>query len=286
MNRSLFTLFAFLVAASVAMADPPDEDVLRPHVEGKSHWFFELDGGVNFNLLNGNSVYRDRNALEGITNIFESASGISPLLGLTAGYEFNQHLAVTLRADYDPRWTSNSGTVTDTCVLRDVLDPTVIVGRSPVDVDKEFHADVDYLTLSLQARITFRRLFIYLGPSLSFPMSATTSETDHIIDDSAECSYAPLDPTSPKTTSGTLSGSSIAAVRLAARIGLGYEFAIDDNWSFVPQVGIDVGLTHTFKSGDLVLLRTDTGVPTGSYQVNSGVMLNALQATIGIQYHL
>lgn len=287
MKRFLLPIL-FAIAVSTALADPPDEDVLRPHLTGKSRWFYELDAGVNFNLLSGNPDYRARNELEGISNVFEQGTGISPLVGFTVGYELNPHIALAFRADYDPRWNSNSSTVSDTCLLRDPLDPTMVVGRSPIDVMKSYDVDITYLSLSLQARITFRRLFIYLGPSVSIPFSAKTSETDRIVDDSSSCSYAPLDPRAPKTTSATLSGSSSTAMRVALRLGLGYNIAIGEHWALVPQVGLDVGLSNTFAADQRLQFQTEPApsTVTGNAAINPAVRLSALQATIGIQYHL
>ncbi len=286
MKRLLFPALLMMIPLATALADPPDEDVLRPYFEGKRPWFFELDAGINMNLLTGNPVYRERNEFEGITNVFEQATGISPLVGLSAGYNLSSHVALVLRADYDPRWTSNSASMVDTCVFRDVSDPTLIVGRTPLSTQKEFGVDVDYLSISLLGRFTFRHLFIYAGPSFGIPIGGRTYETDRITDETANCSYDPTDTTSPMVTSGEINGAGAASLRIGARIGLGYQVELDRNWSLVPQIGFDFGLNNVYSDDQPMPLQTANGATTGVATINRGLHIHSIQATIGIQYQL
>ena len=90
MKRTLTALLVILMAAaSPALADPPDEDVLRPRIGGRLGLFVEFDPGLNLTFLDGNPYVRPLfTSYEQETAIYRSALGISPYLGISGDTNF------------------------------------------------------------------------------------------------------------------------------------------------------------------------------------------------------
>ncbi len=287
MRRTLFALLLMMVASSSAFADPPpDEDVLRPRIEGSLGLFIELDPGLNLTLLDGNPYVRPLiTSYEQETSIYRSGLGLAPYMGLSVGYEFSSHIGIALHAGYDARHTSNSGSMIDTCVLMDPVGGGEL--RNPMQVEKSYKVNVDYLSIALLPNYRFDRLFFFLGPAVSIPLSKSIEETNTIIDDSP-CYYLSPSADTAKSITGSLAGSANLNTRFSLKMGLGYIFNVTPSIDIVPQLALDLGLNDVLQSDELLRLRKP-GSPQGAsldIPVNRHMRMNTLQALIGIRFHL
>ena len=274
-----------LVAAVPALADPPNEDVLRPHVGGPGNFFLQLDAGLNLNWLDGNPYLRPLMSYEQETSLYKSALGLSPILGLSLGYDFSSHFTLQLRADYDNRYISRSASLIDTCVLRDALTGNDI--RNPMPVSKSYSLSASYLSISLLPAYRFEDLFIYAGPTVSLPLSRAQKETDNITDD-GPCYYLAPGPDTTKSVSGSLDNSDNLDTRFSLKVGVGYIFPVSSSIDFIPQVGLDFGLNGLFKNDEnLVMTNQASPGATGiSVPINHDSRINSFQVTLGLRFHL
>lgn len=294
--RNLLRLLLFLLVSIPAIADPPDEDVLRPRLEGSSRFFIDLGLGLNITWMDGNPFFRDTfDSFEGPTDLFQSASGLGPLISLGIGYEFNQHLSLLLRADYDVRNTSNSGTTIDSCFLTDPVGG----GRLsvPFTASKEFNVDVSYISISLLPAYRFNQVFLYAGPSISIPLSRDVSETDQVTGD-ASCTYFSGTSDSSRVITGSLASDKNLKTRFSVKIGLGYVIGLTDNIDLVPQLAGDIGWTNTFApdgsgaagQGEPMSMinpqrSSVAGTQSQIVQVNDQIRLSSLQALLALRIH-
>jgi hypothetical protein len=283
MRKILFVLL-LVCAASTALADPPDEDVHRPHIAGKGHYYLQFDLGLNLTFLDGNSVARFPDAGEGETDFFQSGSGIAPLFGITLGREFSQHFALSLRADYDSRHVAMSRTVQDTCPLFDPIGNQV--DATIINVSKDFAVTADYLSLSLLGNVRFDKLYLFFGPTVSLPLGFEARETDQILDTMAQCTYFYGRSDSSKTISGAYTANDVTTTRVSFKLGVGYLIPLTPKISLVPQLAYDLHLNNTLDNDVPILRMSDGGTSTAPVVVNSKMRLNALQATIGLRINL
>lgn len=287
MRKTLLALLLSVAVVSPALADPPDEDVLRPRLEGDSRWFVELDPGLNISLLDGNPYMRPLiTSYEQETSIYRSALGLGPYLGLSVGYEFSSHIGITLHAAYDARHTSNSGSMIDTCVMLDPVSGNQM--RNPMQVEKSYAVNASYLSFALLPNYRFERLFFFLGPAVSIPLSGRIEETNTIVDDSPCYYLAPSDDTA-KSITGSITDVDNFKTRISLKAGIGYIFNITPNIDIVPQLALDLGLNSVLQENDLLRLRNAERPATSTsldIPVNAGMRINTLQAIIGIRFHL
>jgi hypothetical protein len=274
-----------LVAATPAFADPPpSEDVLRPHVGGRSGLYVSLDLGLNGTLLDGNPYIRPLMSFEQDDPIFKSGVGFGPLVALGVGYDFSPHFSLELRADYDARNASNSASVNDSCVLTDPISGNRI--STPMAVDKSYSLNATYLSVSLLPAYRFENLFIFLGPTVSIPLSRSYKETDVIVEDS-QCNYLAQTPDSTKTVMGSNADKGNAATRVSLKVGVGYVFEVTPTIEFVPKIGLDLGLNDLLSSDETLMLKNPDRAASTSMDVpiNRHIRLNSLQATVGLRFH-
>lgn len=284
MKASLYVML-FLVMAVPALADPPNEDVLRPKVGGAGNLFLQFDAGLNFNLLDGNPYLRPLMSYEQETSLYKSAFGIAPIVGVSLGYELSPHFIISLRADYDSRNTSESASLIDTCELRDALTGNTI--RNPMPVSKQYNVNVSYLTISLLPAYRFENFFLYLGPSYGIPLSRSLRETDNITEE-GPCYYLAPGPDTTRTITGALTSTDNVNGRLSFKVGIGYIFPVGGIIDFVPQIGFDFGLNGLFKDDENLVLSNAarTGSTGISVPINPESKVNSLQATLGLRIHL
>jgi len=285
MRITLHAVLLILLATPL-LADPPDEDVLRPYLEGKSGIYVQADIGLNFNFLNGNPFVRPLiTTYEQETSFYRSAFGLGPVIGLSLGYEFSSHFGLTLRADYDSRSASRSGSFNDTCVLRDENSGNLL--RSPMAVEKSYGVTANYLSISLLPTYRFNYLFLFAGPTLSIPLSREVEETDRITGETP-CYYLSSGPDSSKVVSGSLTDNGNTSTRFSVKLGAGYIIRASERIDIIPQVALDLGLTDLFKA-DENLPMTNPANPDGTsldVPINHQIRINTLQATIGVRVYL
>jgi hypothetical protein len=274
-----------LVAATPALADPPNEDVLRPRTGGPGNLFLQLDAGLNLNWLNGNPYLRPLMSYEQETPLYKSALGLSPIIGLSLGYDFSPNFSLQLRADYDNRYVSRSASLIDTCVLTDAVTGNEV--HNPMPVSKSYSLSVSYLSISLLPAYRFDNLFIYAGPTVSLPLSRTLKETDNITDD-GPCYYLAPGPDTTKSVTGSLTNSDNVDTRFSLKVGVGYIFPVTSSIDFIPQAGFDFGLNGLFKNDEnLVMSNPASAGATGiSVPINHQSGINSLQVTLGLRFHL
>jgi Outer membrane protein beta-barrel domain len=284
--RTTFTLLLLLIAAAPVLADPPDEDVLRPYLEGKSGVFVQADLGLNLNFLNGNPFVRPLIlSYEQETSLYRSAFGLGPLLGLSVGYEFSSHFGVTLRADYDVRSASRSESLNDTCVQRDQASNNVL--KTPMGVTKDYEVTVNYLSISLLPTYRFNYLFLFAGPTLSIPLARTVRESDRITQETP-CFYLAPGPDTTKAVSGELTDNANSNTRFSVKVGAGYIVRASERIDLIPQVALDLGLNDTFKSDETLQMRK-AGETTGEsldVPINRHIRINTLQISLGVRVYL
>jgi hypothetical protein len=292
MRKILCALLLALAAATPMFADPPDppdppkEDVLRPRIAGGSDWFLQLDAGINFTLLSGNSAVRPRLRGEQEYSEYKSATGIGPLVGLTFGHYFSPMFGLSVRVDYDGRSASNSVTRgIDTCNLFDVNGQ--IVSSVPMAVNKDYTVKIDYLSFSLLGNLRFEKWLFFFGPTFSIPLSGSIKENAQILDDTVSCFYFFNTPDQTKSITGDNTDKDSINTRVSLKLGVGYDFEIAKNISLIPQVAFDLGFTDTYKTPVILTSRGESGLTTAQFfpAYNAAIRLNSLQATIGLRFN-
>lgn len=282
--RNVFIALLLALAASTALADPPDEDVHRPFIANEGGPYLQFDLGFNLTFLNGNTDARLPLAHEGATTFFQSGSGLGPLIGATIGYHFSPRFALSFRADYDSRHVAKSGTLRDTCTVTDEFNNVIFNG--PIDWSKSFAVTADYLSLSLLANLRFDRLYIFAGPNIGIPLGFEVSETDQIVDANSACYFFSGTADTVKVVSGTTSGTDFSTQRFSLKIGAGYLIPLTSKLSLVPQLAYDLQLSNTLDQNVQNNLSGDAGPSTLSTGINGAMRLSALQATIGLRVNL
>jgi len=298
--RIMVALSMFLCAALTPLhADPPDppsppvpnEDVLRPRLPGSDAWFGQIGVGLNFTLMSGNPAFRPLAPFEGRSTLFESASGIGPLVYGAIGYRYSPTFSMRLRLDMDKRLVGASSTLIDTCALEDTVTQQIIA--QPVDIHKEFEVGVTYVTVSLLPTYHMDDLELFAGLSVSTPLSRNVRETDQVVDLESPCFYLPGTFDQTKVVEGTLPSETNLATRVSVKLGAGYSIRISPSLELVPELALDLGLTDTFlkSDGDFELMRMrnpSSIIPSAELllPVNNAIRLNSLQATIGVRFGL
>lgn len=285
MKTTLFTVL-LLLAASPAFADPPDEDVLRPFIGGRSGLYAQFDLGLNLTFLNGNPYVRPlMTSYEQETALYRSALGLGPLVSLSIGYEFSSHFGITLRADYDGRHASKSANVNDSCVLQDPISGNNL--KTPMAVAKSYSVGVNYLSISILPNYRFNNLFFFAGPTVSIPVSRNVTETNTITGETG-CYYLSPGPDTTKSITGSLTDNGNSNTRFSVKLGVGYLFNVGTSIDLVPQLGLDLGLNRIFKN-DETLEMVNSARPEGTsvpVVINRNIRLNSLQASIGVRVYL
>jgi hypothetical protein len=285
---SIVSLFFLLVLAIPAVADPPgpgEETVLRPDSSAGSDWFVQLQGGLNFTLLQGNSAVRQQGATEQPTSIYKSSTGLGGLGGVSLGYYFTPQFGIMLSGNYDVRYASASANTVDSCLGRDPSGTTVT--RIALPTHKEYSVRADYFTFTLVGIYQMDNWQLSLGPSISLPRSGRIQESSDILDDSGSCFYLQDTPDQTRHIVGVNAQKDSLNTRVSINLGVGYVIRLSKKFAIVPQVAFDVGLTHTYS--DHQALHT-TGDVTGGDIVNfplynKGITLHALQMTIGFRFN-
>lgn len=285
MRITLHAVLLILLATPL-LADPPDEDVLRPYLEGKSGVYVQADVGLNLNFLNGNPFVRPLiTTYEQETSFYRSAFGLGPLIGLSVGYEFSSHFGITLRADYDVRSASKTGTFNDTCVLRDAISGNI--QRNPMAVEKSYGVSTSYLSISLLPTYRFNYLFLFAGPTLSIPLAREVEETDRITGETP-CYYLAPGPDTSKIVTGSLTDNANSNTRFSFKLGAGYIIRASKRIDIIPQAALDLGLNNLFKN-DENLEMTNPDNPDGTsldVPINHQIRINTLQLSVGVRVYL
>lgn len=287
MRRIFFLLAASLITVTYpVLADPPQEDVLRPRLEGLIGLYVEFDPGLNFTLLDGNPYVRPLiTSYEQETSLYRSAVGVAPYLGLSVGYEFSSHLGISFHAAYDDRFASNSGTMIDTCFVTDEVTGNSIANR--MEARKEYSVRTRYISFALLPNYRFDNILFFVGPTVSIPFSRRIHETNSIVDDSP-CFYLTPGDDTTRVISGAVTDIANVSTRISLKLGLGYVFNMTPWVDLVPQLALDVGLSNLLKQ-DETLRMTNPNRPEGSsvsVPVNHQIQLNTVQAIIGIRVHI
>jgi hypothetical protein len=289
MRRILTTLrIAALVMciATAARANPPEEDILRPRIPTLGDFFVEVDAGLNVTWFDGNPIYRAFFPSEEESRLFRSGFGLDPYGSASFGMRLTPAIRLRLRADYDNRSMSRSGTTIDSCPLFDALTG-VQIGSLPVEVDKSFSLAITYATISLLAEYRMDPLFIFLGPSYSIPLSRRFSEDDRITDDESICMYFHDTPDTTRHIRAEVEGIDNMSSVLGIKVGAGMLIPMSEELSLVPQIGLDLPLASALKQDEPYTFRPASGGGTGENgtRLNRHMYFRALQASIGLRYN-
>lgn len=283
--RSALLLACVLAFTLDATASPPDEDVLRPHIPSEGQLYIEPHLGLNFSFLSADSL-RPSDPSEGDLDIYRSAFGIAPLIGVTFGYQFSPTIGVEFDVAYDGRSASNSGTSSDACFIIDLsTGDTIEFPRIPID--KDYTVSVDYLSFGFLGTFNVESAFFFLGPSVSIPVASSLDETKHIADDATVCRFFPFTADSTTTISGALN-SLEAATHVSLRIGVGGRLRVSDRMELIPRIAYDFGLTDTF-TGSGGIRYQKAGTTDGMFYdlpTDKSMQLNALQLSLGLRVTL
>jgi hypothetical protein len=284
---SIFSLFILLAMAIPAAADPPgpdDETVLHPDPGAVSNWFVQLQGGLNYTLLQGNSLVRQQSSSEQPTSIYKSSSGLGGIVGGSFGYYITPNFGLSLSGDYDVRYASASANTIDSCLGRDPSG--TVVTRLALPTHKEYSVRADYISFTLAGIYQHDNWQLSIGPSISFPSSGRIQERSDILD-SGSCFYLQDSLDQTRHIVGVNTQNENLNTRISIKFGVGYAIRLSEKFSVVPQVAFDLGLTHTYS--DHQALHT-TGDVTGRDIVyfplyNKGITLHAVQMTVGFRFN-
>jgi hypothetical protein len=287
-GTSIVSLFILLVLAIPAAADPPgpdDETVLRPDPSAGSDWFGQVQGGLNFTILQGNSAVRQQGGFEQPSSIYKSSTGLGGIVGGSFGYYFTPNFGLMLSGDYDVRYASASANTIDSCLGRSSSGS--VVTRLPLPTHKEYSVRADYISLTLVGIYQYQNWQLSIGPSISFPRSGRIQESSDILDDSGSCFYLQDTPDQTRHIVGVNAQQDSLNTRVSIELGVGYIIRLSKKFAIVPQVAFDFGLTHTYS--DHQALHT-TGDVSGQDIINfplynKGITLHALQMTIGFRFN-
>ncbi|MBS1911134.1 MAG: PorT family protein [Bacteroidetes bacterium] len=283
--RRLLATILFLVSASYALADPPGEDVQRPHFESPGMWYLQFDLGVNISFLNGNPAFRQLTASENPTDLFNSASGLGPLFGVTVGYAFSDRFALSLGLDFDSRYVSRSADVVDPCPMINAVTGDTTLGTTTER--KSYDVLASYVSLPLMANFRFGKAFVFLGPTFSIPIRHRVTETDRILDSASACYLLFGTPDSTKELDGALDNNANLASRVSLKLGAGYTFELTKKISLVPQIAYDIGFSDLLKANEQDVFHSKaTGTAFNGDIINGAMRLSALQLSLGLRINL
>lgn len=290
-------IMILLIGVGELAANPPDpplpnEDVLRPRLPGSDAWFGQIGAGLNITMMSGNPTFRSLAVFEGRSDLYESASGIGPLLYGALGYRYTPNFSIRVRLDLDRRRVDNEASSIDTCLG---IDP--VSGRTisvPFPATKAYDIAVTYLTMSLLPAYHVDDVYLFAGPAIGVPVTRTVHETNVNTDTSNPCFYLPFTPDATKSIEGSLPTGTNTATRIALKVGAGYTIRVAPGVDLVPEIGLDIGLGETFeRNADgsfevLQMTNPDVAIPIVSQNapINNAIRLHTLQLTIGVRFGL
>lgn len=284
MRTALLSLFILLLVTPL-LAEPPEEDILRPRIPVHGTFFIGFDVGMNITWFDGNPIYRAFFESEEEAVMFRSAFGIEPFGGFYVGMRLTPSLRVRLRGDYDVRVAGRKGTTIDHCPLKDPITEEII-GTVPVSVEKEYALEVAYATISLAAEYKLGQVFLYVGPSWSMPLKRKFTETDRILEPGSVCIYFPETTDTTHVIRAEVSGTDNVASVWALKVGIGYTIEMGSDLQLVPQIGFDFPFETALVSEEPYPFRGEAEGSTGTYTttLNKHMYFRAFQASIGLRY--
>lgn len=288
MRRALL-LVGLLCAPLPVLASPPSEDVLRPDVPSTGRWYIEPHAGINLTSMTADSAVRERIQGEGELDIYRSASGLAPLIGLTFGYQFDRRAAFELDVSYDSRRASNKGSTLDGCEIIDPISGVVVNTLEPAE--KEYTVGVDYVSIGLSGTYSFGMVFLQAGPTVSVPISSIFEERMHWSDAGTfECEYFYGTPEATREIVGTPDALA-EATRVSVRVGAGLLVEIGDGIELVPRVAYDFALNEAFDGSDFYVFQREGSTSEDLSEMhvttyNGALRLSSLQASVGIRFPL
>jgi hypothetical protein len=300
--RRAILLAGLLVCASPVFADPPSENVLFPDVGSATSWYIEPHAGIDYSFIDGNPAIRapmsyagpERSPVTGegeptgptVLDIYEDASGLAPLVGVTIGVQLSPTIGLELDLAYDSRRGSASGMTRDLCEIRDTITNEPI-GTVWEPANKEITIGADYLSLGLVGTFGFKQFFFYAGPSVGIPLARTVDETTSWADETTPCRYFFGTADESMELVGVLDESVETATRVSLKLGVGVHVAIGSRVELVPRVGYDLGFTDLFTGSGAYTLRAPGSAEfTPNFlgaELNNAVRVSSLQASLGVR---
>jgi hypothetical protein len=284
--KSTLQLILILFLALPALAEPPDEDILRPRIPTRGDFFVGFDVGLNTTWFDGNPIYRAFFPSEQESPLFRSAFGFEPFGSLYFGMRVTPDVRLRARFDYDVRTADRKGTTIDSCPLVDAVTGERI-GNVPVEVEKEYKLSISYLTVALIGEYRLGQAFIYAGPAWSKPIKRSFAEDDRILDEASFCVYFAETGDSTREIRAELDGVENVASVIGVKVGVGYEIEMASDLVLVPQVGIDLPLSSALQSDEPFAFRaarSGADSPANTTRLNQHMFFRALQASIGLRY--
>jgi hypothetical protein len=284
MRKSLLLSLLF-IATTPLLAEPPEEDILRPRLPTRGSFFIGFDVGMNISWFDGNPIYRAFFESEEESQAFRSAFGIEPFGGFYLGMRVSPSMRVRFRGDYDVRVADRETVTIDQCPLHDAVTGEVI-GTVPVDVEKTFSLEIAYLTLSLVGEYHMGQAFLFAGPSLSRPLSRTFTETDRIVDPNSLCTYFADTPDTTRQIVATASGTDNLRSIWGVTLGVGYKIDMSSDLQLVPQIGAHFPFGSALQTDEDYTFRGESpgSEETITTRLNRHMYFRALQASIGLRY--
>jgi hypothetical protein len=305
-NRISAICISLLIVASMAFSQ---EDVLRPHGERKktgggsteylyrrSPFTLGIEGGINFNMFSQDIIWeKDPNTGQDYVQhgtIFDglgSATGISPHVGIFAGFDFSSTIGVLLRLAYDNKYVNKSLTGTD-------YSYNAISGftEHPMKVDVSMNASYLSFTPLLKIQAT-PDLFFTVGPTLQFLLgdvetkwSPTVTDNSAFLNEFLFWQSMGFGSTYSETITIKDAGSDSVAYtpRLGLEAGIGYKIPISNNIFIVPQIRYQLMLTNVLT--DTYFYVFPIANPTNQLTVeqSQNKMMHSLQLALALWFDL
>ena len=269
-----------------------DEDVLRPRgvrndqsransssSSSKTPLILGIEAGLNYNMFSQTITGLVPNSRFAV---FESASGISPLVGVFLDVAIADNLGIQFKVAYDQKYIKNTKDAIIDCQIFGVTGSIV-----DAQISGEFTNTVSYIDLTplLRWNIT-PELFLLVGPTVHLQIGNGSGTFTETITSSGDCYFNFGTPDSSKTSTLTFDSLGTVSPRIGAQIDLGYKIAVSPTISLVPKVGYQYMFTK---------LASDEVGTDNSRQLSTGLVspftatnkiLNSLQFTLGLWFQL
>jgi hypothetical protein len=299
---SLVVVLVLSVSPSWSAPEVPSEgDVLHPGVPLNLHWSIGLEGGPNLSLYSDepflfSCIYPyflpDSHAY--FTRSFQRGSGVGFHIGAHAGLVVEQLVGCTVGLKYDSRHASFSSEQYLQCVQRGTrkIDSVLISDVASMTIG--------VLSLEVQAKILVTpNLYLQGGVGIGTVVSRSWTLREELGKMKnglfPRCYYTNFYRDTVSSPVLEANGSSLAntmPTQWDIRLGIGYEYALTEDWVLEPSVHVGIPLTEILTALPWQEMRApqDVGVYNGTNSLGEELHYSpktvVVYPSVGISYRV
>lgn len=232
-----------LFAVTTALAQ---ENILQPHGDGmsrrsssKTPIAIGIDAGINYSFFSQSISAEVLQALPAL-KVFESGSGIAPLVQAYVDIGIHRSVGIQLKIGYDAKKFGNEETNTQDC--------EVLGGSSTIaTINNEYTTSPAFIALGVLARIDLTERFVgTIGPIVHFASGKPLQKVTRTIQSPDNCYFNIGTPEQSRSIHAEGEIESTTSPRFGMELGLGYKIPLTPSITLVPKAGFQFFFSKAF----------------------------------------